>query len=286
MRLGGLLLATAILGAACGGMAEEPSTTATDIDTDRTQASTAAPTTALPTTDSATPAGSAPVWFGDHISVDDCFDDTYDEDGEWYFAEMPVFVDCEVLHDNEAYHVFTIDDGTGSFPGDEAFDDLAAELCRAELATFLGADPDRGGIDWWWGWPLEEQWDAGARQAFCAAYLPDAHMIGSMRGVETGFRPAELPAVAPVPAGAVYDDLSFSEDGDRVASFLMPPSTLEEAIEAALAAATEAGLTPTGAGRSGSVFVFRFEAEGVTYPVTVYEQTDGEIEWWLYFPSE
>ncbi len=285
MELRRVLTVIALLVAACGG---ETGTTTTAETADTTvPPAPDSTTTAVPTTTSATAASpSTPVWFGDHISVGACFDDAYDEDGEWYFTDVPLLAECSAVHDNEAYHVFTLGDENGPFPGDDAFDDHAAEVCRSELAGYLGADPEPGGIDWWWGWPLAEQWEEGARHAFCAAYLPDAHLLGSLRGIGTAYRPAELPLVAPVPEGSVYRDLSFSEDGNQVASFLMPSATLEEAIEVALAASTAAGLTPHGTGRSGSVFVFRFDVDGVTYPVTVYERSDGRVEWWIYFPPE
>ena len=109
-----------------------------------------------------------------------CFDDVI-EDGE--FAEeaqtLPM-VDCADPHDNEAYALYDMEDG--SFPAQAAVDDVAIAKCVSLFEDYVGSDYETSRLDIWWIFPTEQGWAEGDREVACVLYDLDLNkLIGSMR---------------------------------------------------------------------------------------------------------
>lgn len=107
------------------------------------------------------------------IGVGDCFDDGSASE----FRELPI-VDCALPHDNEAYHVFSLDDG--DFPGDSAIDAAAGERCLDEFAGFIGVPYEDSVIFASWLVPTEGSWAAGDREVICFVWHPDRKVTGTL----------------------------------------------------------------------------------------------------------
>jgi len=93
-----------------------------------------------------------------------CFDDVWDADGKFDFATLPQIVPCEMPHDNEIVAIVSM--GDGDFPPGD-LEPLVVELCDPEYRAFLGRpvrDAQMGTLAYW---PIETDWDAGARSAIC-----------------------------------------------------------------------------------------------------------------------
>jgi hypothetical protein len=100
------------------------------------------------------------------LSVGDCVDDT----GGSEVTEVPV-VPCSDPHDNEVYYDFSIPDGDGSFPGDEAIQTAADEGCYAEFASFVGIAYEESTLDYSFYLPTQDSWERGGdRIVSCIIY--------------------------------------------------------------------------------------------------------------------
>ncbi len=113
------------------------------------------------------------------LSVGDCFDVAESE------TSTVELVDCEDPHEYEVYEV--IEAEGDEHPGDEAFQELAAE-CRGDaFEAFVGLD--YASSRWYSAeaWPSEDEWDEGATAIICALYDPDQPTTtGSAEGTEVG----------------------------------------------------------------------------------------------------
>jgi hypothetical protein len=260
----------------CGGTAAQ---SAAD-PTSTTSAAAATTTTATPPTTRSEQVG--PAWYGDHLSVGDCFDDAFDDDGEYDYSEAPLIVPCDGPHDNEVTAVFTIPGE--DHPGEDSFGEESDEVCAEAFASFVGVPYGEGPVDGFGLWPTAEEWRAGGRTAFCAVFLPSAQVSATLEGVGRGARPAELPDHLPVPGSAEYTRLADSEDGRRFVSFIVPDSTFDETVQATLRALAASGLTGTITGTTGTLTVIGYAVDEVAIEIVVRIPDDGLVRWEAYYP--
>ena len=115
------------------------------------------------------------------LAVGDCFDDgdlllgDIEEVGE-----VPL-VECSEPHDNEVYAVITVDGEV--FPGDQAIQAEADEVCLDAFDPFVGLDYDSSALDFGWLVPTADSWDMGDRVVACFVYRLDlAKVSGTLEG--------------------------------------------------------------------------------------------------------
>jgi hypothetical protein len=110
------------------------------------------------------------------MEVGNCFDDV--EFGE--VQSLPI-VDCSQPHDNEVYAIFDYDGA--EFPGQEAINDVARELCLDRFEAYVGAPYATSVLEVFPITPTEDSWDEGDREIICNVYNSDlSKLTQSMRG--------------------------------------------------------------------------------------------------------
>lgn len=266
--------------AACAGGSvpdvSEPAPTTTEMTSTPAPPSTTAPGVTSTTSPTATSGG----WYGGLLAVGDCFDDTIDADGDYVYTGEPLIVPCDEPHDNEVIGIHLM--AEGAYPGSESLDDEGDEFCAETFPDAIGGEWSDSPLRELWIWPEEDEWQAGGREIVCGVYLPDHKIRGSMQASGTSARPAEIPDHVPIPADAVFQRVSDTEEGDRVGMFAVDGS-LDEVGAATLAAAAGPGLELRLDARTESLILFRYQVNGVEYTVAVHDR-DGGADWWIYYP--
>ena len=115
------------------------------------------------------------------LAVGDCFDDGDMSLGELEeVGEVPL-VECSVPHDNEVYAVVTVDGEV--FPGEEAIQIQADEVCLDAFDPFVGLDYESSALDFGWLIPTADTWEMGDRVVACFVYRLDlAKVSGTLEG--------------------------------------------------------------------------------------------------------
>ena len=93
-------------------------------------------------------------------------------------------VPCSEPHGEEVFAAADLPNGSGDFPGYEAIDVQAEELCTAEFEGFVGLSYQDSMLHMNVVIPSEERWDAGDRVVLCTIYDPAGLVSGSLRGSE------------------------------------------------------------------------------------------------------
>ena len=119
---------------------------------------------------------------GSALEVGACFDGEEVRSGRISTRDVTdEMVDCSGQHDNEVYHVLSLD--RDSFPGSEAVMGSADEACLATFTAFVGRDYASSALDLGWLAPTKESWEAGDRQVACFVYSIANHkLVGSVAG--------------------------------------------------------------------------------------------------------
>ena len=109
------------------------------------------------------------------LAVGDCFDDGDLVIGELEeVGEVPL-VECSAPHDNEVYAVVTVDKEV--FPGEQAIQDQADEVCLDAFDPFVGLDWESSTLDFGWLVPTADSWDMGDRVVACFVYRLDLEKV-------------------------------------------------------------------------------------------------------------
>ena len=93
-------------------------------------------------------------------------------------------VPCSEPHGEEVFAAADLPDGSGDFPGHEAIDVQAEELCTAEFEGFVGLPYEDSMLRMNFVIPSEERWDAGDRVVLARSTTRPARSAGSLRGSE------------------------------------------------------------------------------------------------------
>jgi hypothetical protein len=111
------------------------------------------------------------------LEVGTCFDDT----DETEVSSVPE-VDCSEPHDNEVFAVFDYTQ-SDTFPGSEAMNDAAQELCIAQFEAYVGLSYPESALEVFPITPTQGSWDNGDREIICALYNLDlSKLTESMQG--------------------------------------------------------------------------------------------------------
>jgi hypothetical protein len=176
--------------AACGGSSSSNTANPASTSTTAIAATSGPSTTRAPeATSTIDSSGTEGEWYGGHLGVGDCFDDTIDANGEYVYTGVPLIVPCAEPHDNEVFEVFQL--AEGAYPGSDALGEQGEALCVGAFTDFVGVDWSVSPLDYLWIWPEEDEWDAGGHEIICSVYLPDHKIRGTMEGSGMSARPAE-----------------------------------------------------------------------------------------------
>ncbi len=156
---------------------ETASTTSTTAATDP---ETSAPSTTEDNTDT-TADGEVSAF---DVGVGDCFDPVEVEEAEGLMIRAVRLIDCAEPHRAEVVAVETLDTPAGEpFPGAEARDTAAEELCTAPIEEFLGGPLAESSLLVLWLAPSEESWPEDDREVVCMVASPDGETLtGSVAG--------------------------------------------------------------------------------------------------------
>lgn len=103
------------------------------------------------------------------LEVSNCFNQPGSEDssGGGVTVLTVMVVECSEAHDFEIYHSFDLEDG--SFPGEEAVEELWIAGCLAEFESFVGISFDASELDISAIYPTRDTWeDLGDREVLCS----------------------------------------------------------------------------------------------------------------------
>jgi hypothetical protein len=113
------------------------------------------------------------------LKVGDCLADSAPPGEEVSSVQS---VPCSEPHSEEIYAAVTLPEG--DFPGTEAMDAQADELCAAEFESFVGLPYEESVLYLTYLTPTRESWSEGDREVICSVYDPAGEVSGSLRGVE------------------------------------------------------------------------------------------------------
>jgi hypothetical protein len=113
------------------------------------------------------------------LEVGDCFSEI--EDTEEMFSSVES-VPCSKPHSEEVFVAETLPDG--DFPGMDAIDAQAEELCFTGFEEFVGLPFEESVLTLGFIIPSEDSWRYGDRLVLCTIYDPAGDVIGSLRGAE------------------------------------------------------------------------------------------------------
>lgn len=154
-------------------------------------------------------ADDGPLTFADHLSVGECFDDQFDDEGDYDYSRPPPTVSCSSAHDNEVIAIADLPGDPGApYPGDDELDRFFDEVCSVAFDD-LAAEPSP--LGYYVVYPLEDQWAAGGRGSMCATYLPDAQLGAPVADLDPVV-PASFPSGLPLPDGIVISSLGSTEE--------------------------------------------------------------------------
>jgi hypothetical protein len=120
------------------------------------------------------------------VGVGDCFDTTEVDTGDGLVVTTVLLVECDEPHRAEVFAIETIDaDPDEVFPGAEARDQTAQELCEPGFAEYVGVPLEESELVLLWLAPTEESWADGDREVACAVAAPgDEPLTESVEGSE------------------------------------------------------------------------------------------------------
>jgi len=99
------------------------------------------------------------------IKVGECFNDETEE-GETVTEVQKV--DCAEPHIWEAYESVILEDGDGTYPGEEVVIERAQTDCKASFETYVGLDYDSSTLYLSYYYPTEETWtEINDREILC-----------------------------------------------------------------------------------------------------------------------
>lgn len=115
------------------------------------------------------------------IRLGDCFNDTAAGSANVEITSVSG-IPCGEPHDNEVFALVNLTQS--AFPGEEAIERLAFEVCLEKFETFVGRDYESSSLDIFPIYPTRESWnDLDDREVVCALYdLELKKLAGSMRG--------------------------------------------------------------------------------------------------------
>lgn len=113
------------------------------------------------------------------LQAGDCFNDP--EPDQLDEIEAVEVVPCDLAHDNEIFHSFTL--AEGAMPTQEEIFELSAGQCLPAFDAFVGIRFELSEMDVFPLTPTPEQWGEGHRTIHCVLFNLDlSDLVGSARG--------------------------------------------------------------------------------------------------------
>jgi hypothetical protein len=113
------------------------------------------------------------------VKVGDCLAEI--EDTQEIFISVET-VSCAEPHSEEIFATVNLPEGDGPFPGWDAVEAQAEELCIAEFENFVGRSYEDSVLDISFFTPDEEGWRAGDRFVLCTVYDPAGDTTRTLAG--------------------------------------------------------------------------------------------------------
>jgi len=213
-------LVVVLAAVACGGGEDDDAAggdatvTAADADSAGGDASDADDSAGGDASDAAPASGAAagddgPLTFADHLSIGECFDDQFDDDGDYDYSRPPPIASCSSAHDNEVIAIADLPGESGApYPDDDVLDRLFDDVCTVAFEDVAGQPT---GLAYFVVYPLEDQWAAGGRSSVCATYLPDAQLGAPVADLDPVV-PVSFPTGLPLPDGIYISSVASAED--------------------------------------------------------------------------
>ena len=112
------------------------------------------------------------------LGVGDCFDTTEVESADGLVVSTVALTECDEPHGAEVYATESIEAAdTDPFPGTDARDEAARELCEPGFEEFVGRSTAESELVLLWLAPTEESWDDGDREVTCAVAAPEGERL-------------------------------------------------------------------------------------------------------------
>lgn len=113
------------------------------------------------------------------LQTGDCFNDP--EPDELDQMERVEVLPCELPHDNEIFHSFTLAEGV--MPAQDDIFELSASQCLPAFDAFVGTPFELSEMDVFPLTPTLDQWEGGHRTIHCVLFNLDlSDLVGSARG--------------------------------------------------------------------------------------------------------
>lgn len=117
------------------------------------------------------------------LRVGDCYEPVEDADDQTLLAA--IVVPCEEPHLNEVFGLGDLAGGADApFPGLDAVDDDAIDLCDAAFDSYVGVALDNSRYSYVYYTPTEESWAGGDRVVMCSVEDGGRPIEGSVEGTE------------------------------------------------------------------------------------------------------
>ena len=115
------------------------------------------------------------------IQVGDCLQEP-EANADGTVSTVPV-VPCSEPHTYEAYQSSLVDEGDGSYPGEDLVLDQAETVCLDGFETFVGVAYESSELGFTYYYPTVETWESlGDREILCLIYDPAGEISGSLEG--------------------------------------------------------------------------------------------------------
>lgn len=180
------LLAAVAAVAGCGTSTPSPSASAAaPSDSPSEATATAAPSPSPDGEPTATPGPTEPIEYqaSEDLRVGDCYEPVEDADDQTLLAA--IIVACEVPHRHEVFGLGELTGGdTAPFPGVDAVDDDAIDLCDTAFESYVGVAIDNSQYSYVYYTPTEESWAGGDRVVMCSVEHRRRLIEGSVEGTE------------------------------------------------------------------------------------------------------
>jgi len=115
------------------------------------------------------------------IKVGDCLDEP-SENSDGTVSTVPI-VPCTDSHVYEAYASIIVDEGDGSYPGEDTVLGQAESDCTSAFTSFVGVDYNSSSLDFTYYYPTQDTWEGiGDREILCMVYDPAGSVTGTLQG--------------------------------------------------------------------------------------------------------
>lgn len=112
------------------------------------------------------------------LAVGDCFDLAQVDSDDGLQITTVTLVDCDEPHRAQVFAIEQLEAAAGEpFPGTEARDETAQELCTTGFEDYVGVSVAESELVMMWLAPTEESWEEDDREVLCAVAASDDEQL-------------------------------------------------------------------------------------------------------------